>query len=839
MRILFTFLISFLSVGFTSTIFGQGTFKPGPTPSWIEKVDFKKQSEDDKSPYRYLLADRQENTILQEDYYHTAIQIYNSEGVQEMSSITVDYDPSYQSVIFHDIFIHRDGEVQSRAANDFKILQRETDLQRALYDGFLTAVKELKDIRKGDIIEFAYSITGYNPIYGDDRYSSFLQNFGVPVDRLYQSIISDREMNLKYSNNAIEATLLKENNKWVYIWDLRDIAPLYEDYTVPSWIEQYKTVTLSTMQNWEEVVTWANKLYHLSKADKKKLRSKLKSQLSLEGSDQDILDAIRFVQDEIRYLGFENGISAFKPHKPLDVLNQRFGDCKDKSFLLSSILREMGIDASPMLVHSFKGFELDERLPSPHAFDHCIVQFERNSVTYVVDPTMANQGGDLDNLSVPAYREGLPIKDEFTGFLKFKNQVAPQIIVNEELNLDSVNGGATYDISTTYNGIQADYQRSYFSSSSRSDIKQAYKEYYQSAYPSIQAVSLEIIDDSRDGKNSVEIKESYHVPSIWEEDEYNFNLNIYSQALADYLYLKPHEKDTMPYFLGDRIEYIQTVKVNLPEDWHIEYSHNEINNDYFDYRYSVNYEDRQLVLKHRYYLKNEIVKPDKVSKVLTDADNVLDLLNYQLNYNKALLGLQSNDGIAWQFWLNWFLCLVIGGFLGRWMIYKYDPQPSNLTPPLELGGWILLPAFGLIITPLVMLVQFFQLWNEGSYNASTWVNVASEFGFGGLLFIYIESILNVTLLLWTIILIILLFKKRSNFPKLITYYYIFSFLLMIGDSFIASLFIPEEPIWNRDVTRSLIVAAIWIPYFHYSDRVKNTFTVMLNPPPKVMADEEE
>ena len=67
------------------------------------------------------------------------------------------------------------------------------------------------------------------------------------------------------------------------------------------------------------------------------------------------------MQDDIRYLGFENGLNSFKPSKPIEVLKRRFGDCKDKALLLSTLLQSYGIAANPILVNSTYGKNIDEK----------------------------------------------------------------------------------------------------------------------------------------------------------------------------------------------------------------------------------------------------------------------------------------------------------------------------------------------------------------------------------------------------------------------------------------------------------------------------------------------
>ncbi len=598
MKISYFVLLIIFYLGFTqSTSNAQTPIEQGPVSSWVENIDYIPGKNDDQSPYRYLLIDQQKNAILQENYYHTVVHLYNSQGVQEMSSITMHYDPSFQSLIIHKILIHRGDETQKRVTNDFKVLQRETNLNRSMYDGSLTAIKELNDIRPGDIIEYNYTIKGYNPIYGNHRFATLYQDYELPINHIYQTFIFNKKMNVKYSTDAVTADVLIEQDKWIYKWDLRDRKAEYFDYTIPVWYEQHRFVTLSSMKNWKDVVTWATELYDISSVDRKKLSKEIESHLSLHNSDENILAAIRFVQDEIRYLGFEEGINAFKPHNPLQVLKQRFGDCKDKSFLLATILQEIGIDAVPILVHSSKGESIENRAPSPHCFNHCIVTFTKDEETFFIDPTISYQGGNLDHIVDPTYEKGLPIKEGVGNLQSFGDNITPQIIVDEILTLDSINGSATYNIISRFTGEKSDSERAYFNRNSRSEIKKNYSEFYQNTYQELTADSLELIDTSRNNSNELIVKESYQIPIIWEETDKHFVLNLSSLILNDYVNLSVPQKTNTPYDLGDLIEYIQTTIIHLPGTWTISNKENKINNKYFDYRHSMTFEESDTSVK--------------------------------------------------------------------------------------------------------------------------------------------------------------------------------------------------------------------------------------------------
>jgi hypothetical protein len=82
----------------------------------------------------------------------------------------------------------------------------------------------------------------------------------------------------------------------------------------------------------------------------------------------------RFVQTQIRYVGIEIGIGGYQPHLAREVFYHRYGDCKDKATLLSSMLKVAGIDSDYVLIDTDRGF-VNPAVPSVW-FDHVIVAIE-------------------------------------------------------------------------------------------------------------------------------------------------------------------------------------------------------------------------------------------------------------------------------------------------------------------------------------------------------------------------------------------------------------------------------------------------------------------------------
>ncbi|MDP3399948.1 MAG: transglutaminase domain-containing protein, partial [Brevundimonas sp.] len=96
------------------------------------------------------------------------------------------------------------------------------------------------------------------------------------------------------------------------------------------------------------------------------------------------LAALRLVQDEVRYMALTLGEGGWLPVSAGEVWARRQGDCKGKTVLLVALLRELGIDAVPVLVSS-ENLSLDKYLPMVSAFDHVIVKARINGETYLMD----------------------------------------------------------------------------------------------------------------------------------------------------------------------------------------------------------------------------------------------------------------------------------------------------------------------------------------------------------------------------------------------------------------------------------------------------------------------
>lgn len=172
---------------------------------------------------------------------------------------------------------------------------------------------------------------------------------------------------------------------------------------------------------------------------------------------------------------------------------------------------------------------------------------------------------------------------------------------------------------------------------------------------------------------------------------------------------------------------------------------------------------------------------------------------------------------------------LLGGYLSKGAPLKLGKAASN--EPKGIGGWLLLPAAGLVIMPFRMAYQFHQeilpALAPETWNALTSTGSPAYHPFFGVTIIF-EAAANVVLFCFTLWLLVLFFKKSKKFPRLaiiwllaIGVVQIIDFLLIQQIPAVASQPAGMDAI--KYIGRSIVGIIIWVPYFLRSQRVKNTF----------------
>lgn len=129
-----------------------------------------------------------------------------------------------------------------------------------------------------------------------------------------------------------------------------------------------------SVEGWDGVGAWFRELARQVPRADPATREKARQAAAGAVEPRARLEALlRFVQRDVRYVAVEVGVGGYRPSPPAQVLARRWGDCKDKAFLLIDLLAEMGIHAHPVLLRAGGDAPVDASFPSPGWFDHMIV----------------------------------------------------------------------------------------------------------------------------------------------------------------------------------------------------------------------------------------------------------------------------------------------------------------------------------------------------------------------------------------------------------------------------------------------------------------------------------
>jgi hypothetical protein len=152
------------------------------------------------------------------------------------------------------------------------------------------------------------------------------------------------------------------------------------------------------------------------------------------------------------------------------------------------------------------------------------------------------------------------------------------------------------------------------------------------------------------------------------------------------------------------------------------------------------------------------------------------------------------------------------------------------TGPRGIGGWLVLPLLGLIVTPIRIAIQTVRDLAP-AFSPATWEALTTP---GGPAYdpmwapvIVFEAVASFTLVAFTLILLWLFFRKSRRVPLLMILWLLTTIGLQVADLALAAQ-IPviasqPDPQSLGELARSAVGALIWIPYFLVSKRVKNTF----------------
>ncbi len=330
---------------------------------------------------------------------HSARIVLTNEGKKLASSTTLYYtkDAEKMEVISAQV-IKKDGTVVAVAQKDIEDTEQSGEMN--IYDPQGRAKKvTFGNLAVGDVVDVTYKLTRLTPT----RVGYFNDIFGFQATEplLGASYSVDGPASLPLTSHVyhperttkIETSKTKAGDRMLYKWSVKNVPQIVPEPGM-NYTTELPILVVTTDPSWQHFSKWWAELVEPKLKATPEIKEKVKELTKNAKTDDEKIRALYdFVAQDIRYRGLGVGPrTGYTPREAQETFTSRWGVCRDVSILLTSMLRESGIDAYPVITNM--GDPVLEKI-AYDGFNHAIVAIKKDGKITYVDPTAKNNNALL------------------------------------------------------------------------------------------------------------------------------------------------------------------------------------------------------------------------------------------------------------------------------------------------------------------------------------------------------------------------------------------------------------------------------------------------------------
>jgi transglutaminase-like putative cysteine protease/tetratricopeptide (TPR) repeat protein len=247
----------------------------------------------------------------------------------------------------------------------------------AMYTSARTFYVQLPRLDSGDVVELRYRIDDVTPrndfkdYFGDVEYMGGrdpLQNSEyVLITPKSRKILVDAQV------PGLEQTTQEGEHAVIHRFFAKQAPRIQPEPAMPPLSEVLPFIHVSTYQNWKDLGRWYWGL--------------VKDQFDLDDETRQLahkivngkkteLEKVQAIYDWVtkntRYVALEFGIYGYKPRRCVQTIARGWGDCKDKATVLATLLKEVGVPSTIVVLRTQMRGDFRSKLASFAPFDHAI-----------------------------------------------------------------------------------------------------------------------------------------------------------------------------------------------------------------------------------------------------------------------------------------------------------------------------------------------------------------------------------------------------------------------------------------------------------------------------------
>lgn len=374
----------------------------------------------------------------------------------------------------------------------------------------------------------------------------------------------------------------------------------------------YKGETHNLFNSTDDLYAWYSSLVNDVDNKPEEFTDQVNKLTSSANSDEEKIENIYYwVQDNIRYIAYEDGIMGFKPATAQDVYNKKYGDCKGMANLTCEMLKIAGFDARLTWVGT-RAIPYSYSTPSLAVDNHMITALYFDNEVYFLDATEKGvafksyahriQGQDV----LIANGESFTI-DTIPEFdYKYNTQ-------NTSLTLTLIDDSLTGTGEENMNGEEKNY---FFRGIINTPILDREDEIIANLNSGDKNISISNLKNSDLEDRNKAVKLNYDITVYNQTTALDNELYINAEFDKGFAHLDIEEKRVNDLDFGRKINFERDITIKLPSGYRVDYMPEAIkdkNEDYtFFLEYKYNKEENKLVYTKKIIINEGIVKAKNI-----------------------------------------------------------------------------------------------------------------------------------------------------------------------------------------------------------------------------------
>lgn len=305
------------------------------------------------------------------------VKLLQDRARRRFADIKRRYDTESDSVVVIKAVTHLpDGtvqEVEKKAINDLT----PADLRdAAMYSNIMHKVVSYPGIAPGATIELRLRTYKNAP---DDEGPFYLNGKKLfqgeePIQYREFSLDVPGDFPIRYTvqNGTVDYVEQPKGDRILHTWSVADAPQIIREPFMPAVAKIAPSLIYTNADTWAELGQWAGDKFFGHVVTTGAIKAKADELTADAKTSKEKIERIGlFVIKEVREVGewsLPLGMAGYEPHDADEVLANRYGDWRDKTVLLVSLLRAAGIEANPMFV-SHDNVVLAEEFPGLKQFN--------------------------------------------------------------------------------------------------------------------------------------------------------------------------------------------------------------------------------------------------------------------------------------------------------------------------------------------------------------------------------------------------------------------------------------------------------------------------------------